>query len=116
MKPACGLLVIASAALLVGQEYDSWPVFSQTLEYWYCTLLTRRTVCRRAGGNTPTTQNIQNEMKPAIVETLSWSYKTTVVIKRHQQKHHINKYTNILTLPSYRFSGGVFSQLDGRLP
>ena len=53
----------------------------QHLANWYCSLLTRRTVCGRAAGNTPRTHNKASEMKPDIVLTQSWRYKTTVVIK-----------------------------------
>ena len=52
---------------------------------WYCSLLTRRTVCGRAAGNTPRTQNKASDMKPDIVQAQSWRYKTTVVIKRQEQ-------------------------------
>jgi len=45
-----------------------------------CSLLTRRTVCGRAAGNTFRTKN-----KPEIVQAQSWRYKTIVVIQRQQQ-------------------------------
>jgi len=59
----------------------------QDLINWYCSLLTRRTVCGRAAGNTLRTQK-QTEWKSVnaeIVQTPSWRYKTIVVIKRQQQ-------------------------------
>jgi len=59
----------------------------EDLVCWYCSLLTRHTVYRRAAGNTPRTQKKKkpSEMKPEIVQTQSWRYKTIAVIKRQQQ-------------------------------
>jgi len=57
----------------------------RNLVNWYCSLLIRRTVCRRAAGNTTRTQNKPSQMIPDIVWTQLWRYKTTVIIKRHQK-------------------------------
>jgi len=54
----------------------------QDLVNWHISLLTRRTVCGRAAGNTNTKPS---EMKPEIVETQSWRYKTIAVTKRQRQ-------------------------------
>ena len=57
----------------------------QDLVNWYCSLLTRRTVCGRSAGNTISTQNRSERNETEIVQTQSWRYKTFVVIKCQQQ-------------------------------
>ena len=52
--PARGLVVSASASVLVGREFSS-AGSNQDLVNWYCSLLTRRTVYGRAAGNSPRT-------------------------------------------------------------
>jgi len=47
---------------------------------WYCSLLTRRTVCGRAAVNATRTQNKPSENEPRV-QTQTWRYKTIVVIK-----------------------------------
>jgi len=46
-------------------------------------------VCGRAAGNIPRrqkqTDQAKSEMKPEIVQTQSWCYKTVAIIKRQQQ-------------------------------
>ena len=49
-----------------------WAWSYQDLVNWYCDLLTRRTVCRRAAGNTIRAHNIPSQMIPDIVQTQSW--------------------------------------------
>jgi len=75
-RPARGLVVSAFALVLVRREFDSWPGLTKTL-IWYYILLTRRTVCGRAAGNTIWTREQKNEWtETAIVQTQSWRYKT----------------------------------------
>ena len=57
----------------------------QDLVNWCCSLLTRRTVCGRAAGNSPKPRKKTSQLKPDIVQTQTWRYKTIVVIKRQQQ-------------------------------
>jgi len=54
--PARGLVVSASASVLVGARVRLSAGSYQDLINWYCSLLTRRTVCGRAAGNTPRSQ------------------------------------------------------------
>jgi len=61
-----------------------WTGTYPDLVNWYCSLLTRRTVCGRAAGNTPRPQKKPSGMKPEIAKTQLWRYKTIVVIKRKQ--------------------------------
>jgi len=63
----------------------------QDLVNWYCSLLTRRTVCGRAAGNTLRTQNRSKRNEIEIVQTQSWRYKNLVVIKCQQQTTITNK-------------------------
>jgi len=67
-----------------GRSFDSRPSLTKT-ENWYCSLLTRRTVCGRAVRKIPRTQNKPSEMKPEIVQTQSWGYNTSVVTRGQQQ-------------------------------
>ena len=57
----------------------------QDLVNWYSSLLTKRSVCGRATGTHPEHTKNTSEMKPEIVQTQVWRYKTIVVIKRQQQ-------------------------------
>ena len=54
--PARGLVVSASASVLVGPRVRLSSGSHRDLINWCCSLLTRRTVCGRAAGNTPRTQ------------------------------------------------------------
>jgi len=58
---------------------------------WYCSLLTRRTVCGRAAGNTLRTRNQSERNETEIAQTQSWRYKTLVVIKCQQHTTITNK-------------------------
>jgi len=80
-------VVSASASVLVGPRVRLSAGSYQDLINWYCSLLTGRTVCGRAAGNTPRTQK-QTEwirMNAEVVQTQSWRYRTIVVVKRQQQ-------------------------------
>jgi len=80
-KPARGVVVSASGSVLVGREFSAGTY--QDLINSYCSLLTRRTVCRRVAWNTTRKPNKRDQIKAGFVQTQSWRYKTTVVIKRH---------------------------------
>ena len=43
-------------------------------------------------GTHPEDKIYRVEWNQTLYKTQSWCYKTTVVMKRHQQKHHINKW------------------------
>jgi len=62
----------------------------QDLVNWFCSLLTRRTVCGRAAGNSPRTQKKQVNWNQKLYK-LSRGGKTTAVIKRQQTNHHIKQ-------------------------
>ena len=65
----------------------------QDLVNWCCSLLTRRTVCGRAAGNTLRTQNRSGRNETEIVQTQSWRYKTFSCYKVPTTNHH-NKQTS----------------------
>jgi len=68
---------------------------NQDLVNWYCSLLTRRTVCGRAAGNTLSTQNRSERNATEIAQTQSWRYKTLVVIKCLLPTTITNKQTKV---------------------
>ena len=82
----------------------------QDLVNWYCGLLTRRTVCGKICREL--TQNIKTgrvNMKPEIVQTQSWRYKTMVVIKRQHQT--ISNKQTITTCVSQHFAFWITRRL-----
>ena len=92
--PARGLVVSASASVLVGREFSS-AGSNQDLVNWYCSLLTRRTVYRGAAGTSPRTTTKINKWNE------TWNCSNSVVAlqdhcsyKAPTTNHHI-KQTNI---------------------
>jgi len=57
----------------------------KTIELSGITVLTRRTVCRGAAGNTSKTRKKLVKRNQTLHKTHSWGYKTIALIKRHQQ-------------------------------
>ena len=87
VSPAIDILVVsASASVLVGREFDSWPGLTKTLN-WYCSFLTRRTVCGSAAGNTTRTHKKTRELKQQLYK-LSRSATRPCSYKAPTTNHH----------------------------
>jgi len=81
----------------------------QDLVNWYCSHLTRHTVCGRTAGNTPRTQKQTEWNEAEIVQTLPWRYKPIAVMKPQRQ-------TNIsVQCGSHRDATFAINRADGAL-
>jgi len=98
-RPASGLVINAPASVLAGRESY------QDLVNWYCSLLTRRTVCGGAAGNTPRTQK-QAEWNETRNKTNSVvSLQNHCSYKMLSTKHQIKKRTWTTAMARERTEG-----------
>ena len=63
----------------------------QDLVNWYCSLITRRTVCGRAAGNSPRTQNNPSENEPSNCTISVLALQDHCSYKAPTTNHHIKQ-------------------------